>query len=63
MLRTVVVFCQERSGGVPVIDWLRELRRKNALAYQKCVAGREHLNTLFRQELRRPLADLLRDGI
>jgi phage-related protein len=62
MPRTVVVFYQERPGETPVLDWPRELRGKNATAYQKCVAGLERLALLGR-ELRRPLADLLRDGI
>jgi hypothetical protein len=44
---TVIVFYQERSGGeAPVLDWLRDLRRRNATAYQKCVAGLEHLARL-----------------
>jgi phage-related protein len=62
MPRTAVVFYRERPGDVPVLDWLRELRRKNAPAYQKCVAGLERL-ALLGHELRRPLADLLRDEI
>ncbi len=62
MPRTAVVFYQERSGEVPVLDWLRDLRRKNSAGYQKCVAAVDRLAALG-HELRRPLADLLRDGI
>jgi hypothetical protein len=62
MPRTRVVFFQEAPGHVPVVDWLRELRRRDSKVYAKCVAAIERLAELG-HELRRPLADLLRDGI
>ena len=62
MPRTDVVFYREREGDVPVLDWLKKLRRSNHRAYESCVAAIERL-TAFGHELRRPMADFLRDGI
>jgi hypothetical protein len=57
-----VVFYKEAEGDVPVLDWLKRLRRSDQLAYAKCIASIERLAE-FGHELRRPLADFLRDGI
>lgn len=46
----------------PVWEWLRDLRTKNPKAYAKCVVRIRRLGELG-HELRRPEADLLRDGI
>ena len=62
MPRTQVVFFQETPGKAPVVDWLRELRRREKKVYAKCVAAIERLAELG-HELRRPLADHLRNGI
>lgn len=62
MPRTDVVFYQEAAEDVPVLDWLKELRRSNQKAYESCIAAIERLGE-FGHELRRPLADFLRDGI
>ena len=62
MPRTRVVFFQEAPGHAPVVDWLRELRSRERKIYAKCVAAIERLAELG-HELRRPLADHLRDGI
>ena len=62
MSRTTVVFYREPDGEAPVLEWLRKLRKTNRRAYETCVAAVERL-TAFGHELRRPLADLLRDGI
>jgi len=63
MPRTVVVFYREPSGGeVPVLEWLGRLRKTNRRAYETCVAAVERL-AAYGHELRRPVADLLRDGI
>ena len=59
---TEVVFYQENNGDVPVCDWLKELRRADQRAYEKCAAAIERLVELG-HELRRPLADFLEDGI
>ena len=62
MPRTFIVFHREPTGEVPVLDWLRKLRKTNRRAYETCVATVERL-AAFGPELRRPVADLLRDGI
>jgi phage-related protein len=45
-----------------VLDWLKELRRTDQRAYESCVAAIGRLSELG-HELRRPLADILRNGI
>jgi hypothetical protein len=62
MPRTEVIFCQENENDVPVLDWLKELRRSDQRAYESCVAAIGRLAESG-HELRRPLADILRDGI
>jgi len=57
--RTRVVFYREREGNVPVLEWLDTLPAK---IQDKCVVKIERLRELG-HELRRPEADLLRDGI
>ena len=62
MPRTEVIFYQEAEDDVPVLDWLKDLRRFDPRAYMTCVAAIERL-VEFGHELRRPLADFLREGI
>ena len=62
MPRTKVIFFQEVPGRAPVLEWLQEVRRKDQKIYAKCVAAIDRLAELG-HELRRPLADYLRDGI
>ena len=62
MPRTEVLFYQKASQDVPVLEWLRGLRRTDRRAYAKCVARVQRLAEMG-HELRRPEADLLRDGI
>ena len=59
MPRTKVVFYKEDDGSVPMLDWLDSLRDQ---AVDKCTVRIERLAALG-HELRRPEADLLRDGI
>lgn len=59
MPRTRVVFYQERDDHVPVLEWLDALPVK---IQDKCVVKIERLRELG-HELRRPEADLLRNGI
>ena len=54
-----VVFYRENDGTAPVLDWLDALPAK---AQDKCRIKIERLCELG-HELRRPEADLLRDGI
>jgi phage-related protein len=62
MPATEVLFYQEADGTIPVLDWLKELQVKNRAAFEKCLFL---LNLLedFGHELRRPRADMLRDGV
>ncbi len=62
MPRTVVVFYRESSGEVPVLNWLKQLRKKDLRGYKKCVA-RIHRLELEGYELRRPSCDYLRNGV
>ena len=62
MPRTSLVFYREPGGEVPVLEWLVKLRKTNPRAYASCVAAVERL-AMFGHELRRPLADLLREGL
>lgn len=57
-----LVFFQDSDGGAPVWEWLKNLRATNHKAYAKCVVRIRRLAELG-HELRRPEADLLRDGI
>jgi phage-related protein len=57
--RTLVVFYKDREGNVPVLEWLDGLPPK---VQDKCVVKIERLRELG-HELRRPEADLLRNGI
>lgn len=62
MTKIQVVFYREDNGGVPVLDWLESLRRREKRVYAKCLA-RISLLEAEGHELRRPLSDYLRDGI
>ena len=59
MPRIDVVLFREEDGSVPVIDWLNGLPPK---AQDKCLAALRRLAALA-HELRRPIADYLRDDI
>jgi len=54
-----VVFYRDPDGSAPVLDWLDSLPQN---AQDKCLVKIERLRDLG-HELRRPEADLLRDGI
>lgn len=62
MPATAVLFYQEEDGSIPVLDWLRELQRKNRRAFEKCLFLLDLLEQ-FGRDLRRPRADFLRDGV
>jgi phage-related protein len=59
MPRTAVILYCEEDGSCPFLEWLDELTVK---AQAKCLLRLERLRELG-HELRRPEADLLRDGI
>jgi hypothetical protein len=62
MPKTRVIFYQEKDGEVPVLEWLQELKETNERAWAKCRVRIEQLEESG-YELRRPAADILRDGI
>jgi phage-related protein len=62
MPQTDVLFYKDEDGTVPARDWLQALQQKNRRAFAKCAARIQRLAELG-HELRRPEADLLRDGI
>lgn len=62
MPKTEVIFYKDEDGTAPVLDWLTELLRVDRAAYVKCSAVIERLQESG-YELRRPTADMLRDGI
>lgn len=62
MPQTEVIFYQEEDGRAPALMWLQDLRRGEQRAYAKCVVRIREL-AQFGHELRRPAADVLRDGI
>ncbi len=59
MPKTSVAIYQEEDGTVPFLEWFESLPSKGQ---DKCVVRIERLGELG-HELRRPEADLLRDGI
>jgi len=56
-----IYYCDD-NGEAPVLEWLEQLARKDKRAAARCVARIELLEQLG-HELRRPIADILRDGI
>lgn len=62
MPRTEVLFYQETPGKAPVVAWLWKLKKKDKRAFAKCAAL---IRRLAREgnDLRRPAADYLQDGI
>lgn len=62
MPRANVYFYLELDETVPVLDWLRQLRRQDRRGYAKCIVRIQRL-AQEGHALRRPEADYLRDGI
>lgn len=62
MPKTDVLFYQDADGRSPVVEWLERLRETDTAAFAKCAAVIERLQEAG-FELRRPTADMLRDGI
>ncbi len=62
MPNTDVYFYRDDDGSVPVLDWLLDLRNRNERAFKKCFGLIKLLSDLG-NELRRPQADFLRDGV
>lgn len=62
MPTTQVLLYREPDGTIPVLEWLKELQSKNKRAFDRCLFLISMLEQ-FGRELRRPRADMLRDGI
>ena len=62
MPATEVYFFRDKDGSVPVLEWLEEIRGKNERAFRKCF-GLIRLLEELGHKLRRPRADMLRDGV
>ncbi len=62
MPQTEVMVFREPNGDVPLQEWLGTLKKSNPTVYAKCLQRILALGN-FGYELRRPLADPLRDGI
>ena len=62
MPQTEIYFYCEADGSVPVLEWLEEIGSRAPRAVKKCRAAIERLMVMG-HELRRPEADILRDGI
>lgn len=62
MPQTRICIFRDDDGSVPFLDWLAEIEARNRKVYEKC---RSYVKRLAEKghELRRPTADLLRDGI
>jgi hypothetical protein len=59
---TEVFFFKDADGSVPVLEWLDSIRARDERAFKKCF-GLIRLLEQFGHELRRPRADMLRDGV
>lgn len=62
MPQTTVHIYAEEDGSSPVLDWFEELSHRDTRALAACIA-RVRLLAAMGRELRRPHADMLRDGI
>lgn len=62
MPATDVIFYRDLDGSVPVLNWLEEAGRRDRCGVAKCAARIEMLRQ-YGNELRRPIADYLRDGV
>ncbi len=62
MPETRVIFYKDKDGNAPVLLWLDELEQQDRKGLVICLE-RIQLLASMGHELRRPLADFLRDGI
>lgn len=62
MPKTDVYFYADEKRRAPVLEWLKDLRGRNARAYAKCVAAIQELGARG-HELRRPLVENLGGGL
>jgi phage-related protein len=62
MPRTEISFYQNGPDDVPVLNWLKALKKRDRRSYAKCAERIQRLAELG-HELRRPHADFLERGI
>jgi len=62
MPETRVIFYQDEEGKAPVLEWLDKLEQQDSNGLINCLDRIQKLASMG-HELRRPLADFLRDGI
>jgi phage-related protein len=62
MPETRIIFYRDEQGDAPVLQWLEELEQSDLKGMLNCVNRIQQL-AVNGYELRRPLADFLRDGI
>jgi phage-related protein len=62
MPETRVIFYQDEGGEAPVLNWLDKLEKQDSKGLINCLDRIQKLASMG-HELRRPLADFLRDGI
>ncbi len=62
MPETRIIFYRDEQGNAPVLQWLEELEQSDIKGMLNCVNRIQQL-AVNGYELRRPLADFLRDGI
>src|SRR3990172_11187812 len=62
MPATEIRLYRDDDGSTPLVEWLATIEIRNRKTYEKC---RSYLQRLadFGRELRRPTADVLRDGV
>jgi phage-related protein len=60
--KTKVIFYQDQDQNVPVLEWLKQLQKKDLKGFTNCIARIKQLQE-FGHELRRPASDYLKDGI
>jgi phage-related protein len=62
MPETRIIFYRDEQGNAPALQWLEELEQSDLKGMLNCVNRIQQL-AVNGYELRRPLADFLRDGI
>ena len=62
MPATEIRLYRDDDGSTPLVEWLATIETRNRKTYEKC---RSYLQRLadFGRDLRRPTADVLRDGV
>lgn len=62
MPQTIIRLFRQANRQVPLLNWLNDLEKRDPRGFEKCLERILSLES-FGHELRRPLADALRDGI